>query len=131
MKLKDVKNLGLLAGDAENLVSNNIANRSIKEIYINFPEPPHSGEDKLFNHSFIDRLKGILTKDGKVYVLTDDEAYKCKIHSLFMDHKFICEIDGEKEQVGEVFKHNSFFDEIWEKRGRDKRFYLLYSLQNQ
>ena len=123
------KQLSIIHADANYLTQIFPAN-SISEVYINFPDPPlqKDSPQRLITKSFLERLAGIVVKGGQVVVLTDDLEYS---HWIEEDAQLLESIfDNSKTKVDTNFQEygTSFFDELWERRGRKERRWLTLSV---
>lgn len=88
-------NLGVYHGDGIDFLNKNVANESISEVHIYFPDPwPKARHEKrrLFTSKFLELLSQVLVPDGKVLLVTDDENYAVAAQDLIrQSNLFIAE----------------------------------------
>jgi len=86
MVLRNINNLFIICGDSY-LSLRSLPRSSVSEIFINFPDPPHSIDNKdfLFTPIFIKRVSRVLTEESKITILTDDNQYRNLINQKFED----------------------------------------------
>lgn len=155
---ENCKNLSIVGGDASKLLPKHIPTNCAKYIFVNYPEPPQQkGEDydsqssHLLTEEFIKVMLNVLTLDGTLTILTDNEWYAKmllktvdKLTGVLKSRVF----RGPKYKVSEISKKNrislyeglpgpecgvanvsasSYFDRLWRGHQQQRRFFLALS----
>ena len=155
---EDCKNLSIVGGDASKLLPKHVPKNYAKYIFVNYPEPPQQkGEDydsqssHLLTEKFIKVMLNVLTLDGTLIILTDNEWYAKmllknvdKLSGIVKSRSF----HSPKYKVNEISKKNrislyeglpgpecgvanvsasSYFDRLWRGHQQQRRFFLALS----
>ncbi len=89
-KKAGLKNLRFLRCDAREFVGQGIAENSVSQLYVFYPDPwPKKRHHKrrFFQISTLDRLARILVPGGAIHVATDHPSYWEAIEPLFRNHR--------------------------------------------
>lgn len=119
-------NLGILGGDASDIVQRRIPRNSIAEVYINYPQPPEriTGSGKqgnrnqgkhLLTQEFFQQLILILREDGSLTLLTDNLLYAQNLAQSLVE---LAQHSSAKkallvDAVADVIKGESDSDGAW------------------
>jgi tRNA G46 methylase TrmB len=103
-------------------------------VFINFPEPPHSEDisSALINEDLLRQIHRILAPRGELSIASDDVVYIKSISEAIRamgSSMFKSSIEGSRDGVTSDFTGYgaSFFDKLWEARGRsDRRLLKVY-----
>ena len=152
MLLKGVSNnMCVVGGDASLIVSKHVATASVDNLFINHPEPPerNSGTsgtqgNHLLQITFLHSLKRIMKPSGMLTIVTDNLPYAKSLVTSCCEAGFrsgTCDdADGVDvlASVGDVHLMEgmpgtesgytkgteSYFDRLWQRGQRSRRFYL-------
>jgi pentatricopeptide repeat protein len=152
-------NLSIIGGDASKILPNHFPSNCVKYIFVNYPEPPQQkGEDHdsqsshLLSESFFKSMAQVLTIDGIMTILTDNEWYAkyllkivdglrhvIKSSSIVGNNKDyeVCERSRNNMVLYEGLPGNdcgvanisasSYFDRLWQGHQQRRRFFLVLS----
>lgn len=99
---------------------------SVDEIFINFPDPPHTrwSAQRMVTPSLLKSIAHVLVPGGTVVIATDDFDYIRWIHE---DSKTLGDyFDTSKTATSKSMEDygTSYFDGLWSSRGRTDRAFL-------
>lgn len=99
---------------------------SVDEIFINFPDPPHTrwSAQRMVTPTLLRSLATVLVPGGTVIIATDDFDYIRWVHE---DSKSLGDFfDPEKTTTSKSIEGygTSYFDGLWSSRGRTDRAFL-------
>lgn len=127
---RELDNLKVLLADFK-LLTPLIASASWSRVYLHFPDPPHKHEDEkriIFDAMFLDLVQRALTADGELSVVSDHAEF-------FMRMLELAEGDGRFAKMHEGRYLDGFepgvksrFQQIWERKGRVPRQFILRKL---
>jgi pentatricopeptide repeat protein len=126
------KKITIIHADATH-VKDVIPESSVDEVFINFPDPPHSrwSAQRMITSSFLRDLSTIIVPGGMVVIATDDFDYIRWIHddSKALFRYFDTSRTTVSKSLDTAYYGSSFFDALWASRGRTERGWLtLYTL---
>lgn len=93
-------NVRLIEHDVSDILKYQLANNSIEEIYIFFPDPwPKKKHHKrrLINQSFLNLVKNVLKKHGRIFVATDWQDYAEQIITLIAKQPDFINLAGDTQ----------------------------------
>lgn len=129
IKNHGLTNLIVISGEALTFSSNYIPACSIKEIFINFPDPwPKTKHEKhrLMKPSFVQELNRILQENGAVTFVTDDERYLEWTLKHFLQSQLFDPLHPHPHVIEEKSGYGtSFFEELWRAQGKKIQFLEL------
>jgi tRNA (guanine-N7-)-methyltransferase len=127
MKNFGLKNLIVIWGEGAKTTEDFFLSGSIKEVFINFPDPwpkRRHWKNRIIQQPFLESVYCILGAPGKFTFVTDDPGYSQvileemaifqKFENIHWEMGFI----GEKEGYG-----SSFFEELWRSKGKQIRYH--------
>ncbi len=121
MKNYDLSNLMTVCGEAQVFTRDYLAEQSVDEAYINFPDPwpkEKHAKHRLFQIPFIEDLARVVRKS--VTIVTDDPDYAEQIQAV-MSHGNLWK--------SPIYKTNwpdygaSFFDTLWREKGKTIHYF--------
>ena len=122
--LAGVTNILVCSGDVNQLLPS-LPRRCLREIFVNFPEPPacHEGENDsksdLLSCEFIAELPPKLTQGGSLQILTDNGNYASTILMRMRDVTKNANCRTYKSEGG------SYFDRMFQRGGKSMRYELV------
>ncbi len=125
IKNESLSNLIVVCGEAWTFTHHYVAEDSIEEAYIHFPDPwPKEKHDKhrLMKPRFLDALARILKPGKQVTFVSDDTDYIQRTDALFSVHS---QFSVSKRLDDLPAYGNSWFENLWREKGR-KIHYLQY-----
>lgn len=129
LKLESIENVRMLCGDANEIVGKFLAQHSLVDIFINFPDPPpwDGSKQQLITVDFLERLHGLLSERGTLSILTDHRSYSAMISEKFTlcTHLFYSRHapDFFTSQIPEKYP-TSYFDRFWKNGNYHQRFFF-------
>ena len=77
MIFNNVKNLVILGGEAHSIFKNYIGDKTINEVYVNYPDPPvwEESKQRLIDQPFLQEVHRTLEPNRSIILVTDDEPY--------------------------------------------------------
>lgn len=151
-------NLAVLGGDATILCQSHLKKHSVDRVLVTFPEPPsqhdHQGDgDHLLDSNFVANIQRILKPKGEYIVVTDNLPY-AKVCARATYGGALPFVDIGRQALtghgdggigvntgvpvgfgvdiqcrnGAGGNGGSFFDRLWEGRGKSKRFFIQAQL---
>jgi len=129
-----LQNLLILAGEAHAIFRESIADDTIDEIFINFPDPPvwQGSKQRLIDQVFLHELYRVLRDDASVTILTDDETFSQQIAKEFalLSNRFESmvgdDVENYSEHVPEDYGISSYFDRFWKNGNKIRRFFFRF-----
>eukprot|EP01080_Neovahlkampfia_damariscottae_P002406 gene2406-2870_t len=133
MVFQDVKNVLVVAGEANKTLNENFRKRSMDKIFINFPNPPIWKDSKqiLINQPFLEECHRVLKKDSSIIVVTDNHGYAMLIVEAFealVDKKMFKSNYGSEMYSNEIPNDygSSYFDRFWSHGNHTERFCMNF-----
>jgi tRNA (guanine-N7-)-methyltransferase len=131
MALHRIPNLVVLCGEANAIFRESLKTNSVNEIFINFPDPPLDTDNSrtLFSESFVDNIRKVLKKNSAVTVLTDDKKFSEFIETQFTksnERHVKMTLNKVPLSSDQQYQHSSFFDQLWQQRGRTDRYFCSF-----
>lgn len=127
LKNLNLNNLLVVCGDGRIVTEAYIPNSSVKEVYINFPDPwpkDRHAKHRIVQPSFVSELERILQREGLATIATDDVAYSEQIIDIFHANEAFRSIHPAPfYQNTQPHYGNSFFERLWRSKGRSIRFH--------
>lgn len=131
IKKRQLNNLFVVCGEGHQITSRYFSDNSIKEVFINFPDPwpkRRHAKHRILKETFIEQLYRILCPGGTFTVVTDDIDYSENLGNLIKRHaafssSFASHYTTHIEGYG-----SSFFDQLWREKGREIRYHLYQKL---
>jgi pentatricopeptide repeat protein len=123
--LRGVTNVIVCCGDVRDALTF-LKESSIREIHVNFPEPPacHEGESDsstdLMTGEFIVSVLSKLSIDGNLKIVTDNSRYAEQLRSRFAGHKVNCRT---VKSIGV-----SYFDRMFQRGGKSSRYEIVVNI---
>ena len=77
MVFKKLENLMILAGEASEILTKCIENRTFSEVFVNYPDPPvwEKSQWLLINSNFLGKVQQVLKENMCITIVTDDKNY--------------------------------------------------------
>lgn len=94
---QNIPNIRLIDQDVVDVLKYQLADNSIDEIYIFFPDPWHKKKHhkrRLINLSFISLIKQVLKSHGRIFIATDWHDYAKQIIEMINEHTDIINLAG-------------------------------------
>jgi tRNA (guanine-N7-)-methyltransferase len=121
-----LNNLSPVCGEALTFTRYYLPDRSVNEVYVNFPDPWPKGKHakhRLLQPAFVEEIGRVVKPGGTATLVTDDPPYaeqmeeamrNCPLwRSLFPPPHFVTEWPGYG---------TSYFDQLWRGKGRAIRY---------
>lgn len=121
-KNRNLSNLLIVYGEGSTFTHHYVANHTVDEVYINFPDPwPKKRHDKhrLIKRYFLDELARVLKAGKHITFVTDDQNYLKETFSFFSAHPSFVLLNSTTEwpEYG-----SSWFERLWRERGREIQY---------
>lgn len=124
-----ISNLLAVCGEGYTLTREYLPSSSVKEVYINFPDPwpkTRHCKHRLIQIPFVKEMERILISGGEVTFVTDDPGYS----------EFAIDVFGQVPGFRSVFESpfyadeypdygTSFFEDLWRDLGRKIRYHVF------
>lgn len=123
-KVKNLQldNLLVVCGEGHTVTSHYFPELSIKNIYINFPDPwpkDRHAKHRIIKKPFVEELKRILKADGTLTVVTDDPDYSIEMVDVFKQQEGIESLHPDPFYITNLEGYgSSFFDQLWREKGK-------------
>lgn len=128
----NLKNLIVIFGDGREFSKYYLPKKIVSDIYINFPDPwpkEKHAKNRILQKTFIEQMKGLLKKEGRVYLSTDHKSYLESTKTLFLnDSEWISPFPDPYHVTDLEGYGTSFFDELFRKK--KKTVYYLNFIKN-
>jgi len=131
-KIKKMKlnNLFVICGEGHCVTSRYFFDRSINEVFINFPDPwpkRRHAKHRILKNPFIEQLLRILRSEGTLTVVTDDVDYSESLNNLMKGHTAFLPAYSSPYYRNQIEGYgSSFFDQLWREKGREIRYHLYH-----
>lgn len=125
-----LKNLFVVYGEGFTFSRYYLANQSIHQIYVNFPDPwpkRRHAKHRVIQGDFVAELKRILIPDGVATIVTDDAPYSEWIIQHFGAWKSNFESPCYRTEWPEY--GDSYFHSLWLSKNRTIRFHQFINRQ--
>jgi tRNA (guanine-N7-)-methyltransferase len=134
IKKRKLNNLFVICGEGYQVTSTYFNDRSIKEIFINFPDPwpkrKHT-KHRILKNSFIEQLLRILFPGGTLTVVTDDIEYSDNLNHLIKLYPAFFPAYSSPHYTNHIEGYGaSFFDRLWRQKGKEIRYHLYKKLND-
>ncbi len=122
--LRGSTNIVICAGDMKELISL-IPKHSLKQIWINFPEPPawhersNDSQSDMITPSVIEQIDRTIKSDGELFIVSDNATY---MRTLFDRFQSISHL--KLEMTTSKSTKCSYFDRMFAKGGKSERYIL-------
>jgi tRNA (guanine-N7-)-methyltransferase len=130
-KIKNLQldNLIVLCGEGHFATQCYFPQNSIKEVFINFPDPwpkrRHAG-NRLIQPAFTQQLHRVLEQQALLNFVTDDAAYSSWFISVMQAHGKFQSLYGPPFYTIEQPEYgSSYFEELWRSKARTIRYHQL------
>lgn len=127
IKNLELNNLIVICGEAANATRRYIAEETIGDIFINFPDPwpkTRHAKHRLMQTSFVEDVRRILKVGGALTLVTDDPEYSREAIAVMVNHP------GFKSQFPDPYYTTewegyggSYFEQLWREKGRIIRYH--------
>jgi tRNA (guanine-N7-)-methyltransferase len=119
-------NVRLIEADGEGVVESLLAEESVEEFWINFPDPwpkARHARRRIMQPPFVAQMASRLKDGGRVQVATDDIDYAQQIHATLagepllrnaLDARWLPELPGRPE---------TSYEAVWRSEGRSLHFF--------
>lgn len=119
-------NLFVVCGEALEFSKNYLAEESLSEAWVNFPDPwpkRHHAKHRLIQKPFESEMRRVLQKNAPLTLVTDDERYSSQMiqvfsswKSAFAPERFATELPGYG---------TSYFHALWQEQRRQIRYHRV------
>jgi tRNA (guanine-N7-)-methyltransferase len=117
-----VTNVLIVCGEAQTFTRYYLSSQSIKEIYINFPDPwpkHRHAKHRLIQKEFIEEMTRIVVVGGKMTCVTDDAPYCQSVIKLMQQSGLWNNLHPEPYFLTNITGYGySFFESLWKNLGR-------------
>ncbi|MDR3624805.1 MAG: tRNA (guanosine(46)-N7)-methyltransferase TrmB [Chlamydiales bacterium] len=122
MRRENLPNLLLFCSEAFTVTHHFLADETIEEVFINFPDPwpkRRHAKHRLIQKRFLDEMVRTLKKSGKITLVTDDFSYVGEAIKEFTSHKGFKPLFLDPfYSVTEKSYGTSYFDALWRSKGK-------------
>lgn len=131
MVAQGLDNMLVLGGLAEDMIGAHLADASIEELYVNYPDPPvwHGSRMRLIDEAFLQQAHRVLGPGKHLVIVTDDAGYAKiivrqlqRVDTLFRSS---CAPQPYSNVLPEDYG-SSYFDRMWTNGNRTDRYYIKY-----
>jgi len=127
-----LSNLIVVIGEGEECTRRFFESGSISEIYINFPDPwpkRRHAENRIIKPQFVSELARILSPQGSLILVTDDENYsQIMVDTVLANPKFQAKYSHPYYITNPENFGDSFFDTLWRGKGKEIRLHHFVAL---
>lgn len=127
MKNRGVNNLVIVCGEGCRWTEAYVPGGSVSEAYINFPDPwpkDRHAKHRIIKPEFSKQLRRILTEDGTVTLVTDDQDYSHLMVDVFSTTPgFVPSYPAPHFITNRSDYGDSYFDHLWRELGRTIRYH--------
>lgn len=128
IKRKELNNLIVIFGEGCHTTSRYFPDSSIKETFINFPDPwpkRRHAKHRIVQDPFVEQIARVLQPEGTLSVVTDDQDYSDIIVKVMKKHPIFL----PPNQAAPYLTHlegygTSFFDKLWREKGKEIRYHI-------
>lgn len=122
-------NLIVVCGEAYLTTEAYFPTATVQEVFINFPDPwpkRRHARHRLIQKTFLDELDRILSKNGTLTFVTDDEGYSCETIETTMSHPQFTSLLPAPHFTNEHPGYGtSFFEDLWREQGKQIRYHFF------
>lgn len=122
VKNGNLKNLFIVCGEAYTVTSNYFPSGTVKQFFINFPDPwpkRRHARHRLIQPVFLDQLKRVASANSNITLVTDDPTYsKLAIKEIHTHGSFVSRYPEPFYITDMMGYGTSFFEELWREQGR-------------
>lgn len=114
---KGLKNLLIVAGEAETYAQFYLKEGSVDQIFVNFPDPwpkDRHAKHRLIQTPFMDTLAHCMKQSAIFTLVTDDVPYRDQVIDVLSEHPLFSPQEVNHEGYG-----SSYFHRLWVEKGRD------------
>lgn len=136
MAFQFVPNLLVVCGDARAVLRECFSPASVHEVYINYPEPPGSAEQRLLDSQFFELVANVLAPSGMVVMVSDEATYvaavlrvlkQCPLLTALAPYGGLLTSKGSRTTEELDDYGSSYFDKHWKQRRQLERYMLRFS----
>lgn len=121
-----ITNLYVICGDAAILTKHYLPKNSLKEVFMNFPDPwpkLRHAKHRLVQRPFIEEMERLLVEGGKATFVTDDAPYANQMLAVFSElSSWRPLMVPPHYELNPKNYGDSFFSDLWMKKGRNIYF---------
>ncbi len=122
-----LNNLFIVCGEAQTFTEHYIPKGSVKDIFINFPDPwpkKRHAKHRLMQSDFVDMMGQVIKKEGALTLVTDDPDYSIRSTDVLLQHDaFESLYPMPFYQTSLTGYGSSYFDALWRQKGRQIRYH--------
>jgi len=136
-KIKNLglKNLMVICGEAHMATARYLANESMSDVYINFPDPwpkKRHAKNRLIQPEFANQLCRILKERKSLTFVTDDIPYSEWLIEVMGSHNCFESVYPQPFYLTEEKEYGtSYFDQLWRSKGLAIRYHCFQKRKNQ
>jgi tRNA (guanine-N7-)-methyltransferase len=122
IKNENLPNLFVVMGEGVTFTKHYLADASVEEVFVNFPDPWPKGKHKkhrLMTLSFIEELHRILQVEKRATFVTDDVGYLAPTIDIFLRHPGFKPVFSSPYFTTDLQDYgSSWFETLWREKGR-------------
>lgn len=134
-KIKNLQlnNLIVICGEGSNATKRYLHDSSVKDIYINFPDPwpkTRHAKHRLMQPAFVEDMWRILNDSGTLTFVTDDPDYSAEVIRVLHRHKGFISKFSEPYYITDWEEYGtSYFERLWRDKGKIIRYHQFCKRQ--